>query len=82
MFELTKKEFLRENGVGNGDTTKRDDVYLNLYRKMNKEGRDGPLQQGGKGILWFRKSYGLSGTHPLGAEMRITGRIPCKGQIT
>ena len=27
MFEQTKKEFLRENGVLNGDTTKRSDVY-------------------------------------------------------
>lgn len=39
MFELTKKEFLRENGVLNGDTTKRSDVYTNLYRKMKKEDR-------------------------------------------
>ena len=39
MFELTKKEFLRENGVANGDTTKRSDVYLNLYRKMDKNDR-------------------------------------------
>ncbi len=39
MFELTRKEFLRENGVGNGDTTKRSDVYLNLYRKMDKNDR-------------------------------------------
>ncbi len=39
MFELTKQEFLRENGVGNGDTTKRSDVYLNLYRKMDKNDR-------------------------------------------
>lgn len=29
MFEQTKKEFLRENGVLNGDTTKRSDVYTN-----------------------------------------------------
>lgn len=36
MFELTKREFLRENGVANGDTTKRSDVYTNLYRKMQK----------------------------------------------
>lgn len=36
MYELTKKEFLRENGVCNGDTTKRTDVYNNLYRKMSK----------------------------------------------
>ncbi len=39
MFELTKKEFLRENGVQNGDTTKRSDVYTNLYRKMDKDDR-------------------------------------------
>ena len=39
MFELTKKEFLRENGVKNGDTTKRSDVYTNLHRKMQKNDR-------------------------------------------
>lgn len=39
MFELTKKEFLRENGVANGDTTRRSDVYTNLYRKMGKSDR-------------------------------------------
>lgn len=39
MFELTKKNFLRENGVGNGDTTKRSDVYLNWYRKVDKKDR-------------------------------------------
>lgn len=39
MFELTKKEFLRENGVSNGDTTKRSDVYTNMYRKVSKKDR-------------------------------------------
>ena len=39
MFEQTKKEFLRENGVLNGDTTRRSDVYTNLYRKMPKNDR-------------------------------------------
>ena len=39
MFELTKNEFLRENGVKNGDTTKRSDVYTNLHRKMQKNDR-------------------------------------------
>ena len=39
MFELTKKEFLRENGVQNGDTTKRSDVYTNLHRKMKNNVR-------------------------------------------
>ncbi len=39
MFELTKKEFLRENGVLNGDTTRRRDIYDNLYRKTKKDDR-------------------------------------------
>ena len=39
MFEQTKKEFLRENGVSNGDTTRRMDVYDNLYRKTKKDDR-------------------------------------------
>ncbi len=39
MFELTKKEFLRENGIENGDTTRRSDVYTNLYRKIKKDDR-------------------------------------------
>lgn len=39
MFEQTKREFLRENGVLNGDTTRRSDVYTNLYRKMPKNDR-------------------------------------------
>lgn len=39
MFEQTKKEFLRENGVANGDTTRRTDVYDNLYRKTAKKDR-------------------------------------------
>jgi hypothetical protein len=39
MFDLTKKEFLQENGVSNGDRTKRSDVYTHLYRKMKKEDR-------------------------------------------
>lgn len=39
MFELTKREFIQENGIGNGDTTKRTDVYINMYRKMDKNDR-------------------------------------------
>ena len=38
-FEQTKKEFLRENGVLNGDTTKRSDVYTNMYHKVQKSER-------------------------------------------
>lgn len=39
MFEQMKKEFLRENGVLNGNTTKRSDVYTNMYRKVKKNDR-------------------------------------------
>lgn len=39
MFELTKQEFLNENGALNGDTTKRSDVYTNMYRKVQKNDR-------------------------------------------
>ncbi len=39
MFEQTKEEFLHENGVLNGDTTRRSDVYDNLYRKTKKDDR-------------------------------------------
>lgn len=39
MFESTKREFLQENGVHNGDTTRRSEVYTNLYRKMKKDDR-------------------------------------------
>ena len=39
MFELTKKEFLRENGVANGDTTKRSDVYRKMYPQIAKNDR-------------------------------------------
>ena len=39
MFELTKKEFLRENGIHNGDTTRRSYVYTNMYLKVQKNDR-------------------------------------------
>lgn len=39
MFEMTKKEFLQENGVHNGDTTNRSEIYQKLYRKTEKNDR-------------------------------------------
>lgn len=39
MFDLTKKEFLRENGLQNGETTQRSDVYLNMHRGLPKQDR-------------------------------------------
>ena len=53
MFEQTKKEFLRENGVLNGDTTKRSDVYTNMYHKVKKEDR----LAAGYTLEQYEKSY-------------------------
>lgn len=39
MFDECKRHFIQENGVANGDTTKRRDVYDNLYRKTKKDDR-------------------------------------------
>ena len=39
MYELTKKEFIRNNGLQNGDTIKRGDVYTNFYKKTAKNDR-------------------------------------------
>lgn len=39
MFQNTKKEFLTENGVHNGDTTKRSEIYQKLYRQTEKNDR-------------------------------------------
>lgn len=39
MFESTKREFLRENGVHNGDTTNRSEVFYHLYRQTEKNDR-------------------------------------------
>jgi hypothetical protein len=39
MYELTKKEFLCNNGLQNGDTTKRGDVYTTLYKQTSKNER-------------------------------------------
>ena len=33
MYEQTKREFLQNNGIQNGDHHKRGDVYNNLYKK-------------------------------------------------
>ena len=34
MYEVTKCEFLNGNGIMDAETTKRSDVYTNLYKKM------------------------------------------------
>lgn len=39
MFELTKREFLQENGVPNGETTKRSDIYRKMYPSIAKQDR-------------------------------------------
>lgn len=39
MFDNAKREFLEENGVANGDTTKRSDVFLNYQKGAKKQDR-------------------------------------------
>lgn len=39
MFDNAKREFLEENGVANGDTTKRSDVFYHYQKGAKKEDR-------------------------------------------
>ena len=39
MFDMVKEEFIRENGVANGDTTNRSSVYREYQLSINKEDR-------------------------------------------
>ena len=39
MFDLVKKEFIRENGVANGDITNRSSVYREYQLSIKKEDR-------------------------------------------
>ena len=39
MFELTKREFLQENGAPNGETTRRSDIYRKMYPTIAKQDR-------------------------------------------
>lgn len=39
MFDNAKREFLQENGVANGDTTKRSDVFYHYQKGAKKQDR-------------------------------------------
>lgn len=39
MFDMVKREFIQENGIGNGDTTKRSDVFKEYQLSVKKEDR-------------------------------------------
>ena len=39
MFDNVKKEFIQENGVSNGDTTKRSDIFKDYQLSVNKDKR-------------------------------------------
>ncbi len=39
MFDNVKREFIEENGVQNGDTTKRSDVFINYQKSVAKKDR-------------------------------------------
>ena len=39
MFEETKRHFIQENGVANGDTTKRSEIFQGYQRSTSVENR-------------------------------------------
>lgn len=39
MFDNAKREFLEENGIANGDTTKRSDVFYHYQKSAQKQDR-------------------------------------------
>jgi hypothetical protein len=39
MFDNAKREFLQENGIANGDTTRRSEVFQNYQRSVGKSDR-------------------------------------------
>ena len=39
MFDLVKREYIQENGVANGDTTKRSDVYTAYQKSVKTDDR-------------------------------------------
>ena len=39
MFDNAKREFLEENGIANGDTTKRSDVFYHYQKNAKKQDR-------------------------------------------
>lgn len=39
MFDNVKQEFIQENGVSNGDTTKRSDIFKDYQLSVNKDKR-------------------------------------------
>lgn len=70
MFEQTKKEFLRENGISNGDTTKRSDVYTNMYPRYRK------MTDWRQDILWSSMSGHIGGRSWMPQEKLIqSGRL-------
>ncbi|MEI3212269.1 MAG: DUF3879 family protein [Lachnospiraceae bacterium] len=39
MFDNVKKEFIQENGLSNGDTTKRSDIFKDYQLSVSKDKR-------------------------------------------
>ena len=39
MFDNVKREFIKENGISNGDTTKRSDIFKDYQLSVNKDKR-------------------------------------------
>ena len=39
MFDNVKREFIKENGISNGDTTKRSDIFKDYQLSVSKDKR-------------------------------------------
>ena len=57
MFEVAKREFLANNGNQDGETTKRSDVYLNLYKKTKVRDRLAAGNTLGKYEYAYRQAF-------------------------
>ena len=57
MFEVAKREFIANNGNQDGETTKRSDVYLNLYKKTKVSDRLAAGNTLGKYEYAYRQAF-------------------------
>ena len=57
MFEVAKMEFIANNGNQDGETTKRSDVYLNLYKKTKVSDRLAAGNTLGKYEYAYRQAF-------------------------
>ena len=57
MFEETKRHFIQENGVANGDTTKRSEVFTRCQLSVKKTERLSGTWTLGQSERMYRKAF-------------------------